>query len=377
MLQKIREELNNYFIERREEIDIALTSLLCSEHTIFLGNPGTAKSQLIRAISSHFNAKYFEKLITRFTTEDELFGPLSIKELKDNDRFVRKTDNYLPTAEIAFLDEVFKANSSILNSLLTIINERIYHNGDRIEKVPLISLFSASNELPEENELLAFYDRFLFRKVVRNIKAFDDLMKLLDLSEEYKPKTKMSIDELKNLQKEVEKVDISSIKKDIINIKFALENEGITISDRRLKKSVKAVKSYAYLNGKDKADVNDLDILRHIFWNEPDEFFKVSVEVFKISNHYEGFALEQREILDNLVSEFKKIDKDRLGLGGIEYRKCLEILGKLNSMLLSLKNAKNKAIENEKPHNLIDDVIREVEGFKKYIENILKGKLNE
>ena len=373
MLEKIREELNSYFLERREEIDIALTSILANEHTVFLGNPGVAKSQLIRAIASHINAKYFEKLITRFTTEDELFGPLSIKELKDNDRFVRKTSGYLPTAEIAFLDEVFKANSSILNALLSIINERIYHNGDRIEKVPLISLFGASNELPEENELLAFYDRFLFRKVVKGIRSYENLSKLIDLDEEYKPKTIIDIEDVKEMQKEALKVDISNIKEDLIKIKLSLESEGIRISDRRFKKSVKAVKCFAYLNGKEKADENDLDILRHIYWNEPDEFFKVSVEIFKISNHFAGFALEQREILDSLMNEIKKINKDRIKLGGIEYRKCLEILGKLNSMSITLKDVKNKAIEANKPYELVEDVLKEVEGFKKYVEELLKG----
>ncbi|ENN96672.1 ATPase [Methanocaldococcus villosus KIN24-T80] len=371
MLQKIREELNSYFLERREEIDIALTSILAGEHTLFLGPPGTAKSQLIRAIAEHINANYFEKLITRFTTEDEIFGPLSIKELKENDRYVRKTEGYLPKAEVAFLDEIFKANSSILNSLLSIINERIYHNGDKIEKVPLISLFSASNELPEESELLAFYDRFLFRKIVRGIRGYNNLIRLLDL-EDYKAKTKIEIDELKELQKEAMDVKIDNIKEDIIKIKLSLEGEGINISDRRLKKAVKAIKCYSYLNGKEKAEIEDLEILRFIFWNEPEEFYKTSIEIFKISNHFSGYAFEQREILNSLVNELKNIDKERIKLGGVEYRKCLEILGKLNSMVLTLKEVRAKAIDENKPHQYIDDTIEEIYSFKKYVEELLK-----
>ncbi|AEF96012.1 AAA family ATPase [Methanotorris igneus] len=372
-LQEIRRELNDYFLERREEIDIALTALIANEHCIFLGNPGVAKSQLIRAIASHINANYFEKLITRFSTEDELFGPLSIKELKENDRFVRKTENYLPNAEIAFLDEIFKANSSILNALLSIMNERIYHNGDVIQKVPLISLFGASNELPEENELLAFYDRFLFRKKVDRIKSMLNLEKLIDLNENYKPKTTMDIDEIKKLREKIEKVDISNIKRYLIDIKMTLENEGIYISDRRFKKSVKAVKAYAFLNGKDNADENDLDILRHIYWDEPNEFYKVSITIFKISNHFSGFALEQREILDALMGELKKINKDRLPLGGIEYRKVLEILGKINSIAITLKDVKRKAEENGKPSEFVEEVLKEAEGLKNYVEGLLKN----
>ncbi|WP_423793202.1 AAA family ATPase [Methanocaldococcus indicus] len=371
MLNRIREELNNYFIERREEIDIALTSLLCSEHTIFLGNPGTAKSQLIRAISFHFNAKYFEKLITRFTTEDELFGPLSIKELKDNDRFVRKTDNYLPTAEIAFLDEVFKANSSILNSLLTIINERIYHNGDRIEKVPLISLFSASNELPEENELLAFYDRFLFRKIVSEIRGDNNLKKLLLLEEEYNPKTIINIDKLKKLQEEAKYVEVDGVLGYIIDIKKILQQNHVYISDRRLKKSVKAVKSYAYLNGKDKADVNDLDILRHIFWNEPDEFFKVSKIVFRHINKYYEDVLEKLAIIENLKNELKYIDVNKIKLCKKDYNKMIEILSKMAKIRLELKKIKREAELKNCSTDFIDKVLKETEDFNLYIENLL------
>ncbi|WP_457613368.1 AAA family ATPase, partial [Methanocaldococcus sp.] len=369
--EKIRWELNSYFLERREEVDVALTSILANEHAVFLGNPGVAKSQLIRAIASHVNADYFEKLITRFTTEDELFGPLSIKELKDNDRFVRKTSGYLPTAEIAFLDEVFKANSSILNALLSIINERLYHNGDRIEKVPLISLFGASNELPEENELLAFYDRFLFRKTVKGIKNYENLKKLVKLDENYKPKTKISVKDVLKMQEKAKKVEIDGIIDYLIDIKKKLSQNHIYISDRRFKKSVKAVKCFAYLNGKKEAEVEDLDILRHIYWEDIEDILIVSKVVFDITNKYADQVLEKAEIIKNLKNELKYINIDKIGECKKDYNKLIEILCKMARIRLELKKIKNEAELKKRKTDFIDEIIKETEEFNNYIEGIL------
>ncbi|EHP84815.1 AAA family ATPase [Methanotorris formicicus] len=370
-LQKIREELRSYFIERDEEVDIALTALIANEHCIFLGNPGVAKSQLIRAIASHINANYFEKLITRFSTEDELFGPLSIKELKENDRFVRKTENYLPNAEIAFLDEIFKANSSILNALLSIMNERIYHNGDVIQRVPLISLFGASNELPEENELLAFYDRFLFRKIVSSIKSKENLKNLIYLDEEYIPSTKITTDDIKKLQKKAEKVNIDNIIDYLIDIKTKLNHNNVFISDRRLKKSIKAIKSYALLNGKKEADEEDLEILRHVFWDEVEDYMVVSKIVFEVSNSYSQYALEKKEVLNHLKKELKYIDTKRIKNCGKDYNKLIEILCKVGCIKLELKKMKNEAKSNNKKTGVIDRILKETEEFDKIIEGLL------
>ncbi|MDK2789600.1 MAG: MoxR-like ATPase [Methanothermococcus sp.] len=371
-IQKIRNELNSYFLERKEEIDIALTSILANEHCIFLGNPGVAKSQLIRAISSHISdADYFEKLITRFSTEDELFGPLSIKELKDNDRFIRKTENYMPDAEIVFLDEIFKANSSILNALLSIINERIYHNGDEVQRAPLISLFGASNELPEENGLFAFYDRFLFRKIVKNINNRENLKKLVYLDEDYKPKTKITVEDIKKLQKEVEKVNIDGIVDYLLDIKMKLNHHNIFISDRRLKKSIKAIKSYALLNGKKEADENDLEILRHIFWDEVEDYLTVSKVIFECSNSYSQKALEKKEILDNLKKELKYINTKKIKNCGKDYNKLIEMLCKVGYIKLELKKMRNEALSNGKSSEVIDNILNDCKEFDKIIEGLL------
>src|SRR5947207_7076039 len=162
-LRKIREELQQLFLERAELIDGALAALLAAQHILIIGPPGTAKSMLADELCRRITgATYFQWLLTKFTTPEELFGAVSLRALEADD-YRRVTTHKLPEAHIAFLDEVFKANSSILNSILTIMNERRFHNGREVADTPLITLFGASNELPEEDELQALYDRFLLR----------------------------------------------------------------------------------------------------------------------------------------------------------------------------------------------------------------------
>src|SRR4051812_22993827 len=159
-LYQLRTDLADRFPERKQAIDGALFSILACEHVLLIGPPGTAKSALARAIAQTFSGVYFERLLTKFSTPEELFGPISLKAL-EQDRFARVVTGKLPDAEFAFVDEIFKGNSAILNSLLTVVNERVFHNDGAPVQCPLVTLFGASNELPEGKELEALFDRFL------------------------------------------------------------------------------------------------------------------------------------------------------------------------------------------------------------------------
>jgi MoxR-like ATPase len=161
-IQHLRAYLSTRFPERKDVIDGALAAVLAGEHVLLVGPPGTAKSALARAIAQAFGGNYFERLLTKFSTPEELFGAISLKAL-EQDRFARVTSGKLPEAEFAFVDEVFKANSAILNSLLTLVNERVFHNDGQPVACPLVSMFGASNELPEGKDLEALFDRFLLR----------------------------------------------------------------------------------------------------------------------------------------------------------------------------------------------------------------------
>src|SRR5947199_1749601 len=179
VLRTIRDELQQVFLERTELIDGALVALVAAQHVLVIGPPGTAKSMLADEICRRIaGAQYFQWLLTRFTTPEELFGAVSLKALEQDD-YRRLTTHKLPEAHIAFLDEIFKASSSILNTILTLINERRFHNRREVVNVPLLTLFAASNELPEDDELLALHDRFLLRFVVDYLGEDFRFLKLL------------------------------------------------------------------------------------------------------------------------------------------------------------------------------------------------------
>eukprot|EP00977_Amphora_coffeiformis_P017874 scaffold5999_cov149-Amphora_coffeaeformis.AAC.11 len=174
------ERISDNLVEREEESRLVVLGLISREHVLLLGPPGTGKSALGRRLSKLCEGKFFQRLLTRFTTPEEIFGPLSLRAL-ENDEYRRCTEGFLPTASVAFLDEIFKANSAILNTLLTILNERQFDNGaGKRETCQIRCVVGASNEMPETDELDALYDRFLLRKEVLPV-SDEGIMRILKL----------------------------------------------------------------------------------------------------------------------------------------------------------------------------------------------------
>ena len=273
-LQKLCKQIAAGLIERDDPVKLALLSALAGEHLLLIGLPGTAKSVMARRLHQAFRgSRYFERLLTRFSVPEELFGPLSIKALED-DRYERQTEHYLPTASIAFIDEVFKANSAILNALLTLLNEREFDNGSQRLKTPLISVVAASNELPDETELEALYDRFLCRYEVLPVSR-DQFADLLTLEERpFVIDADIGLDprEVVKIQQGSESV---ALPEEVIRLLQALrdflQEQGIYISDRRWRKAIKLLKVSAFTNDATAVSIWDCALLQHCLWNEPSQ----------------------------------------------------------------------------------------------------------
>jgi len=284
-----RRELAAALIERDDEVDLVLTALLANEHVLLVGPPGCGKSLLLDAVMNWMSARRFSILLTKFTTVEEVMGPVSLTALKD-DRYRRVTVGRLPEAEVCFIDEIWKASSAILNTLLKVLNERVFENDGEAVRVPLRLAVAASNEWPSPDggkELAAIMDRFLFRKAVRPIGSQAGRQRLL-WHRDHTPKLSATVTpaEVDRAHAEVAAVPWSKGAKDALEtVLRELTREGVVPGDRRQFKTVTAVRAFAYLNGADEVQPEHLEVAQHCLWDDPQEQpQKVAQVIAKIAN---------------------------------------------------------------------------------------------
>jgi MoxR-like ATPase len=311
-MRALRDDLATNLLERETAIEAALLALLTGEHLLLLGPPGTAKSLLVRSLCQRLEGTtYFERLLTRFSTPEELFGPLSLSAL-ENDQYRRITRGTLVEAHIAFLDEVYKANSSILNSLLAIVNERIYHEAGQALPVPLLSLFGASNETPEDASLAALHDRFLLRVVVPPL-ADDASMRALFTLQPSPPTTTITLDDLRGAQAKIQQFVLTDDTREaIITIKHELESEGIAASDRRWKACAQLVRAKAWLEAQAQTSSDNCEVLVHSLWSEPSQIRVVERVVSKVANPLALEAVELEDAAKDLYDQRPQPDNPNL-----------------------------------------------------------------
>jgi MoxR-like ATPase len=271
-LLQIETELKKSYFEREEEVHGSVLALLARQHVLLLGPPGTAKSQLVEDLCGRMSGIYFSWLLTKFSTPEELFGPISLKGL-EQDKYMRITTGKLPEAQIVFLDEIWKASSSILNTLLRIVNERRFDNGNGSPiKVPLQTMFGASNETPESGQLSALDDRFLIRFVTQYIASPQNFVNML-AAPPSPSGTVITMNELTAMQADSEKIVIpDEVFVALVNLREILKKESIIASDRRYKQSLSLIRANAFLSGRPQASVEDLALLKDVLWSQPSEY---------------------------------------------------------------------------------------------------------
>ena len=312
--------LSDGLYEREEIVAVSLLSVLSGQSIFLYGLPGTAKSLIARRLSTVYkDSTHFEYLMQRFSTPEDVFGPVSIQELKQ-DNYIRKTEGYLPTADFAFLDEIWKSSPAILNTLLTIINERIYRNGGKDEKVPLKALIAASNETPPPNQgLEALYDRFVMRMIVNPMEERENFEKLLDgdavsADIEIPNGLQFSHDECEQLFGKIVKMSISKEVFAIINsIRVSIEefNEEnpeieVYVSDRRWQKIALILKTSALLCDRTEVIPVDTLVLRHCLWTH-EENREAIEEIIEVC--MKQFGCANNEELNNWELNHKDIEK--------------------------------------------------------------------
>ena len=351
MLERFKlllQEMNRGIYEKNTEISLSLLAALAGESVILLGPPGVAKSMVARQLKTAFrDARSFEYLMSRFSTPDEIFGPVSIQKLKTSDTYERAVEGYLPTADVVFLDEIWKAGPAIQNTLLTVINEKIFRNGNREIHLPLKLLVAASNELPAKGEgLEALWDRFVIRiesrpiKLEKNFRAMlleapTDFLGPTDFTDstdssgsmgkfgftdstDFSGSTdfsdlKITAEEYAEWAEKICKIGvkeevldaISAIRKSLraVNVDEAAERRNIYVSDRRWKNIVRLLRTSAFMQDREEVDICDLLPIYHCLWQEPEE--RDAIRCIVIRALFSPFAEKLVEMKNALAEDIK------------------------------------------------------------------------
>ncbi len=365
-LQEAARLLDKSFLDKQEIIRLMILSVIAGEHMVLVGPPGTAKSALIRMFARLIDARYFEYLLTRFTEPNELFGPVDMAAFREGE-YRRRVEGMLPEAELVFLDEIFKANSAILNSLLTLLNERRYVSGAHAMECPLLSVFGASNEVPNDDNLEALFDRFLLRVHSGNLDSYHfhnlvargielEMARITGAME--KREALIHSKEIHDLQRGYHRLmdfpeQFVTTYKGLI---YQIRSEGISVSDRRVVKLTKLFAASALFDGRSQVNPADFFILKHI-WNNLDQA-EILRELISpvVEEHFRDHPEQRRFMggaasMDDLLAELQMI-RDLLTSG-----KALSDI-QLFSQLRNLNEIKAalRAVDNETARRMVAQV---------------------
>lgn len=347
----IKKEMNEQFMERDAVIDCLMYALVSGQSLLMLGNPGTGKSAITYEVCSRIeNGNYFQWMLNKTSDPSELLGPHSMKGM-ENDEYTRITTGKLPEAHIAFIDECYKANAPVLNILLPIMNEKIFYNNGKPNAIPLMTMIGASNEGPEDESLMAFHDRFLFRLNVSYIKEAGNKKRMYTNYinkrrglDSLAGKTTITIEEIQALTEASKNIIVP---KEIINkfVKFIndLDKQAIHISDRRQNECFKILQASAVINGRQQVGIDDFKSLIYVLWEQEDQIPMIESTIIKMINPFDD---QFKSFKDN----FEVIKKDIEGTTDENEKanKSLEAKGSIEKLTSKINRLINEATKNGK-----------------------------
>ncbi|MDY7079263.1 MAG: AAA family ATPase [Chloroflexota bacterium] len=336
-VQQLINQLSTTYVERSETIEPLVAAVIARRHVVLIGPPGTAKSSLVRDLAAGLGGlRFFSWLLTEFSVPEELFGPLDISALEQG-QYRRLTAGKLPNAELAFIDEVFKAGPAILNTLLSVMQERLFYNDGQPTPVPLVSLIGASNETPTgEQELEALWDRFTVRLQVGYIQEPGNFVRMLTGSTGNAVQV-LSRADLEAAQEAAARVPVPGAVLDMtVQLRQVLSDHGIVVSDRRYKESLDLLRAVAFLDGRDEVIEDDLLILQHVLWHNPSQAAEVARLVFAVA---EPLLVGIAEVEDEALAAVTEARQVLSGgtPGAQETQQLLEAVGSLRETLKKLE----------------------------------------
>ncbi len=351
----VLEPMKQAFVGKDEVIELLGVSLVARENLFILGPPGTAKSAIVQDMAKRIEGKVFDYLLTRFTEPNEIFGPFDIRQLKDGN-LVTNTEGMLPEATFVFLDELLNANSAILNSLLMVLNERVFRRGREFRKLPTMMVVGASNNLPEDEALRALFDRFLLRVHCGNVPD-GSLREVLSagwkLESREDQNAAMSVEKVDQLQRAISKVQFGNVTEAFVGLVSKLRQAGIGISDRRAVKLQRMIAASSIMCGRLNADVTDLWVLRYI-WDTVEQQEVINSIVMRTIEQLEKDPAIQQHALarDPAKPDPEKLARDLSALEqsvgeGVEVAVCLEQLAVLNQRIEWIENENQRTALKE------------------------------
>lgn len=370
--QQLIDQLCATYVERSETIEPLVAAVIARRHAVLIGPPGTAKSSLVRDLAAGLGGlRFFSWLLTEFSVPEELFGPLDISALEQG-QYRRLTAGKLPEAELAFIDEVFKAGPAILNTLLSVMQERLFYNDGQPTPVPLVSLIGASNETPTgEQELEALWDRFTVRLQVGYIQEPGNFIQMLTGTTGSTPQV-LSRADLEAAQEAAARVSVPGAVLDMtVQLRQVLADYGIVASDRRYKEALDLLRAVAFLDGRNEVIEDDLLILQHVLWHDPSQAPEVARLVFAVAEPLlVGIAEVEDEALA-AVTEARQILRPGSGQalsggtpGAQETQQLLEAVGSLREALKKLEGLEEQVAGRPKAAAALERTHERVRGWQ-------------